>query len=48
MKARFTSIAELEIKEAMAFYESKRAGLGGEFLAEIEAAVRLIEAHPQA
>jgi hypothetical protein len=48
VKAHFTSIAELELKEAMEFYESKQAGLGAEFLAEVEAAVRLIETHPQA
>ena len=44
----FTSIAELELKEAMEFYETKQAGLGAEFLAEVEAATLLIEAHPQA
>ena len=48
MKAHFTSIAELELKEAMEFYESKQAGLGADFLTEVEAAVRLIEAHPHA
>ena len=48
MKARFTSIAELELKEAMEFYEAAQAGLGGEFLAEVEATTRLIENHPQA
>lgn len=37
MKARFTSIAELELKEAMEFYEPKQAGLGAEFLSEVEA-----------
>lgn len=48
MKARFTSVAELELKEAMEFYEAAQIGLGAEFLAEVEATTRLIEAHPQA
>lgn len=48
MKAHFTSIAELELKAAMEFYEAQQAGLGSDFLVEVEAAVRLIEAHPQA
>lgn len=48
MNARFTSVAELELKEAMEFYERVQAGLGAEFLAEVEAATRLIETHPQA
>ncbi len=46
MKARFLSTAELELKEGMEFYESAREGLGAEFLAEVEAAISLIEAHP--
>jgi hypothetical protein len=46
VKAHFTSIAERELKEAMEFYETAQVGLGAEFLAEVEAAVRLIEAHP--
>jgi len=33
VKARFVSTAELELKEAMEFYESAREGLGAEFLA---------------
>jgi len=48
VKARFTSVAELELKEAMEFYEAAQSGLGAEFLAEVEATTRLIEAHPQA
>ena len=48
MNARFTSIAERELKEAMEFYEAAQTGLGAEFLAEVEAAPRLIVAHPQA
>lgn len=48
MKLRFASPAERELKEALEFYESARQGLGGEFLAEVEAAIRLIESHPSA
>ena len=48
MKARFVSAAELELKEAMEFYESAQAGFGAKFLAEVEAATRLIEAPPLA
>jgi len=35
VKVRFASTAELELKEAMEFYESAREGLGAEFLAEV-------------
>jgi hypothetical protein len=48
VKARFVSTAELELKEAVEFYESARAGLGGEFLAEVEETTRLIESFPLA
>lgn len=48
MKARFTSVAETELREAMEFYESAQSGLGAEFLAEIQATTRLIESHPLA
>jgi hypothetical protein len=48
VKARFLSTAELELKEAVEFYEAAREGLGAEFLTEVEATVSLIEAHPLA
>ena len=48
MKARFLSTAELELKEAMEFYEAAREGLGEEFLTEVEATVNLIETYPLA
>ncbi len=48
MKARLTSPAQRELKEAIEFYEAARIGLGAEFLLEIEAATRLIETHPEA
>jgi plasmid stabilization system protein ParE len=48
VKARFTSTAEMELKEAMEFYQSAREGLGAEFLQEVEAATKLIESFPLA
>jgi hypothetical protein len=48
VKVRFLSTAELELKEAVEFYEHAREGLGEEFLTEIESTVSLIEAHPLA
>lgn len=34
--------AEDELQEALAYYEGKRAGLGGEFRREFEAAVQCV------
>ncbi|HAO80753.1 MAG TPA: plasmid stabilization protein [Verrucomicrobia subdivision 3 bacterium] len=48
MRVRFTSTAEVELKEAMEFYQSAREGLGAEFLAEVQAAINLIESFPLA
>ena len=48
MKARFVSTAELELKEAMDFYDSAQPGLGAKFLQAVEAATRLMESHPLA
>ena len=48
MIIRFTSVAETELKEAMEFYEAAQSGLGAEFVTEVEATTRLIEAHPLA
>ncbi|HEV2695689.1 MAG TPA: type II toxin-antitoxin system RelE/ParE family toxin [Verrucomicrobiae bacterium] len=47
MKVRFSSAAESELKEAMEYYESQ-AGLGLDFVTEVEATVLLIESFPQA
>jgi ParE toxin of type II toxin-antitoxin system, parDE len=38
----------MELKEALQFYQSAREGLGGEFLAEVQAATGLIESFPLA
>ena len=48
MKVRFASPAERELREAVEFYESAQEGLGPDFLAEVEAATRLMESHPLA
>jgi hypothetical protein len=48
VKARFTSAAEQELKEALEYYDAARPGLGAEFLAEVEATARLIELQPLA
>jgi hypothetical protein len=48
VKARFTSVAELELAEAMLNYEAAQPGLGAKFLREVKTATRLIETHPQA
>ena len=48
MKARFTSAAEEEPREAIAFYEAAENGLGARFLDEVEAVVARIVAHPAA
>ena len=48
MKVRFTSTAELELKEAMEFYQAAQPGLGADFLAEAQAATQLIQSFPLA
>ena len=48
MNARFTSCAEAELQEAIAFYEAAENGLGARFLDEVEAVVARIVAHPAA
>ena len=48
MRARLLSRAEAELVEAMNYYGGQASGLGTRFLAEVEAAVALIEAHPLA
>jgi len=48
VKARFTSSAEVELQEAVSFYEAAENGLGARFLDEVEAVVARILAHPAA
>jgi toxin ParE1/3/4 len=44
----FHAEAEAEVRAAAAYYEGRRAGLGDEFLAEIEAMVQRIRQNPKA
>jgi plasmid stabilization system protein ParE len=48
VNARFTSSAEAELQEAIAFYEAAENGLGSRFLDEVEVVVTRILAHPTA
>jgi len=48
VKVRFTSSAEAELQEAIAFYEAAENGLGARLLDEVEALVARILAHPEA
>jgi toxin ParE1/3/4 len=40
--------AEVELREALDYYERQRAGLGGEFRREFEAALQRVRENPQA
>jgi hypothetical protein len=42
----FHSAAEAELYDAIAFYESRRTGLGLSFQSEVERVVYLIQQHP--
>ena len=44
---RFLLPAELEMVEASRYYEIQAAGLGGDFLDKIDAAVQDIGSHPE-
>lgn len=48
MKARFTSSAEAELREAVGFYEAAEKGLGARFLDEVEGVIARVVAHPEA
>ena len=46
MTPRFHEAAETEHLEAIAFYESRQAGLGGDYLEEFEAALSRVAEAP--
>jgi hypothetical protein len=48
MRTQFTSVASLELKEAIDFYESAENGLGASFLTEVEETTGRIAANPMA
>jgi hypothetical protein len=45
-KLRYLGIAEAELDDVVAWYEAKRAGLGGELVAEVKKARVNIETDP--
>lgn len=47
MKTRFLGIARREFREAVAYYEEQRAGLGSDFRDEVAAVLRRIRAFPE-
>src|SRR4051812_43335788 len=44
--ALFHAAAEAELQDAIAFYESRQAGLGRSFQSEVERIVDLVQQHP--
>ena len=48
MIIEFVLAAEQEFDEAVAYFDTQRAGLGHEFATEIDAAIRRILEHPNA
>lgn len=48
MIVEFFPAAELELDEAVAYYDLKKAGLGTEFACDIQAAIHAISERPQA
>ena len=47
MKSRFHEAAQEELTEAVAYYDTRAAGLGDRFLAEVKAATQYIDLHPE-
>lgn len=47
MKYKFHPEAELELGEAVTFYEAGLSGLGGDFSDEVEQAVNVLLDHPE-
>ncbi len=48
MKVRFLTLAQLEVDEAVAWFEERAEGTGVDFLDELDRTVRLIKAYPLA
>jgi plasmid stabilization system protein ParE len=46
MKVRFLSLAQQELDDAVAWYSNQAAGMGKEFLDELDRAVRRVVAYP--
>ena len=47
MKSRFHEAADVELTEAILYYDAKASGLGDRFLAEVRAATSKIEQYPE-
>ena len=47
MMSRFHEAAEVELTEAVAYYDAKAPGLGDRLLAEVKAATGYIEQYPE-
>jgi plasmid stabilization system protein ParE len=47
MKSRFHEAADVELAEAIQYYDAKAPGLGDRLLAEVKAATRQIEQYPE-
>jgi plasmid stabilization system protein ParE len=48
LSIRTNSLASLELTEAVRWYESKRPGLGADFLDEVTRAINRLESNPEA
>lgn len=48
MKVRFLEVAEIELDQAILWYEAQAAGLGDAFLIEVLSAADLISLYPEA
>ena len=46
MRARFLRAAELEVDEAVAYFDARRDGLGDRFEEDLQSTVTLVTAHP--
>jgi toxin ParE1/3/4 len=46
--ASFHELAELELNDAIVYFENEREGLGSRFLSAVQDAVSLIKQHPHA
>lgn len=47
MRSYFHEAADVEVTEAVMYYDGKAVGLGDRFLAEVKAATRYIEKYPE-
>lgn len=48
MRVRFLEVAEIELDQAISWYESQAPGLGGAFLIEVLSAVERVSSYPDA